>query len=45
MNTTEQTKKAYSEPETTTIKIAPEKSILDISNPTGDVPPIDPDEG
>ena len=40
-----QTKEAYVSPEMETICIAPLESIVqNISNPGGDVPPIDPDE-
>ena len=38
------TKEAYTNPETATIAIRPMKNVLDVSNPSGDVPPIDPNE-
>ena len=40
------TKEAYTNPEVTTIDIAPMGNMLqNISNPGGTVPPLDPDEG
>ena len=45
MRSIENTKDAYTRPEAESICIFPQECILDISNPGGTVPPIDPEEG
>ncbi len=45
MNPVEPTKKAFTSPETDTVQLATTISLLQVSNPGGTVPPLDPDEG